>query len=166
MQWCEKGYDYIGAPWLYHSFYTKTRPQKLYFYIQRYFKNNILRQKYNDKDILINNVGNGGFSLRHVSRFLSVIKNTNEKKLAKFSNSNQYSMFNEDIFWSFEASQIKKPSYKIASQFSLETRPDMGMKINQGKLPFGCHLMAKAIELLGKVYQSINLWFEKNIICI
>ena len=60
MAWCKEEYDYIGAPWL------------------------------EDKDdqIKLNGVGNGGFSLRNIEKFIYIfskckIKITNEKSIIK-----------------------------------------------------------------------------------
>ena len=44
MEWCKEGYDYIGAPWL----------------------------EDNDEQIKLNGVGNGGFSLRNIEKFLYI----------------------------------------------------------------------------------------------
>lgn len=50
---------------------------------------------------------------------------------------------NEDYFWGAEAkhyfSWFMVPDWKMASQFSLEVQPEYFYKLNNRKLPFGCH---------------------------
>ena len=53
----------------------------------------------------------------------------------------------EDIFWSIFA-QFFLPTYKIPSiekalSFAFECQPEYCLKINEGKLPFGCHAWNK-----------------------
>ena len=60
MEWCKEGYDYIGAPWLEDK----------------------------DEKINLNGVGNGGFSLRNIEKFLYIfskctIQTMNEKSKIK-----------------------------------------------------------------------------------
>lgn len=140
--WCNKGYDYIGAPWLEEFYYRKTRSEKLKFLIRRFF--NLKMNKYINKDILVYQVGNGGFSLRKISKFIYTLQHTDFNAIDKFKESNDpMALFNEDIFWSFEAKKIKKPNYKIASKFALDLGADIGIRLNNGELPFGCHAWNK-----------------------
>ncbi|ASW75057.1 hypothetical protein IQ37_00325 [Chryseobacterium piperi] len=142
--WCLKGYDYIGAPWLDYRFYSMRKTEKLKFLIKRLANNKVLGKKYVNKDTLVYNVGNGGFSLRKISKFLETLRFTSKDIIEDFSKSNEPSEIkNEDIFWSFEAKNIKKPNYKIAAKFSLEQHPFLGMRLNSNQLPFGCHAWDK-----------------------
>jgi hypothetical protein len=157
LKWCNKGYDYIGAPWFTH----------------------IIGDFCTQKGLTAN-VGNGGFSLRKVASFLKVI-NTVEKTSTK-QVSNHYLRklyfiisiltgkshkkwlntppssypFNEDGFWSFEAPKYLK-KFKIAPfnealQFAFEKEPERCFKLNNGKLPFGCHAWSKYNPIFWKKY--------------
>lgn len=148
LNWIEKGFSYIGAPWLKGSG------------VARYGSN-------------VKGVGNGGFSLRRVSHHYKVLiiynfylekkhliwkfiyerENTKPlysetlellKKLPlpstfKFKNR----IINEDTFWGDEAKEsfpwFRVPDWKIASRFSVEVEPEYFYELNDRKLPFGCH---------------------------
>ncbi|MFV0144747.1 hypothetical protein OBJ68_05330 [Empedobacter falsenii] len=139
--WCKQGYDYIGAPWLDYSFYNKSRIEKNKFLIRRFLNKT---NKYTTRDVLVNRVGNGGFSLRKIAACINTLKEKPKNITDKFRLSNNTnSLFNEDVFWSIEASKLKKPNYKIASKFSLDTAVEIGIRLNNNKLPFGCHAWHK-----------------------
>ena len=154
VDWCNQDYDYIGAPWLDNSFYIKSRIEKFKFLIKQFFqiKNKDLR----NKNILTYQVGNGGFSLRKISSFIKVLKYTDERMLKRFKmNDDSKSIHNEDVFWSFVADGIKKPNYKIASKFALDLGADIGIRLNNANLPFGCHAWGKKYDYW-KQYIKIN----------
>jgi hypothetical protein len=151
--WCEKGWDYIGAPWMRNYGYQDT------------------------SEFLT--VGNGGFSLRNVSAAVEVLKSRVEgelwdlpkkdKKLwgrkspkrfhpinivkaicKKYSIDEFLKLYyrgNEDVFWGKYASLVKSefhiPAPMEALQFAFEKNPTESLKLNNGKLPFGCHAWAK-----------------------
>ncbi|MBN3041117.1 MAG: hypothetical protein JW867_08305 [Candidatus Omnitrophica bacterium] len=167
--WCNKGYDYIGAPWPVNWIHL-LGPLGRYTLID------------------YEAVGNGGFSLRKVKSALLVLeayhrplnllklnllmfirlvirlikslklalsylfsskslKNKTEKGTSFlktiFEIENYSYSRNEDVFWSFEAKKFY-PDFKIAKpeeaiSFSFETRPRDYFKRNNNKLPFGCH---------------------------
>ena len=147
LDWCGKGYDYIGAPWL-----------------------SEVAQREGVWGLAYDCVGNGGFSLRRVRTFLKVLDiyqsplriakrnlltlirrtfpalNTENALssrgcLAKrdaFSTSGH-----EDIFWSFDAVRYD-PQFKIAPvwaalAFSFEAGVKECFERNKHLLPFGCH---------------------------
>lgn len=163
--WCDKGYDYIGAPWT-----------GIYLY----------------KNSPLLGVGNSGFSIRRVSKCIRILKNVeilttlnqyknlNWKgliprmpqfllKLIMALNLSKPSFENniqEDIFWckfapsllnniNFKSILFKilakiliKNKYKIAPkeialQFSFETKVRELYELNNRKLPFGCHAWEK-----------------------
>jgi len=146
MDWCEKDYDYIGAPWIRSS--EKIPYLKLFFdkTISRFktyinFKENGKWQ--NDKSLLYNNVGNGGLSLRKRKKFIEILEkipNVVDIYLRK-ENSGQF--YAEDVFFSIEPERngiiFSKPNYKEACKFSIENKQQKAMEINKGELPFGCH---------------------------
>jgi uncharacterized protein DUF5672 len=159
MEWCERGWDYIGAPWI----------------------------KSADADFVDDStVGNGGFSLRKVESFLRVIDSehfdaereryqgalngevmplardrslTIPERIAgriarlasrggtppapQSSQSSPLYGINEDYFWSFKAIKYW-PGFKIAPveealRFSFEVAPRQCFALNNFQLPFGCH---------------------------
>ena len=146
--WCDKGYDYIGAPW-FEGF-------------SEIGNNNT-----------ITGVGNSGFSLRKISSIEEILKQifyknemeytgkiiTRVKGYVKMSYrwplnmlSNQlgenYTMqknfpYHEDIFFGIIAPQYAK-NFKVASvadavRFSFELRPKLLYELNGEALPMGCH---------------------------
>ena len=153
--WCEKGWDYAGAPWF--------------------------KDHGTDTSEGLWAIGNGGLSLRRVSKFLEVLTSwklmTPPVKRAletpRFANSpnlrrlycaakigfhacgyrntvrhflkhfNQY----EDLFWSSYAQQFVerfvRPSPQEALAFSFENAPRYCYELNDGRLPFGAHAWYK-----------------------
>ena len=150
LMWCEKGYDYVGAP---------------------------LIGKYEDTEFSkIMRVGNGGLSLRKVESyrnfFLSKANVFNAIQIAKridikgkpytrifiwalmmlgWRNKPQSVAdrwkYNEDDFWSsiISGSQYKLsiPAPMEALKFSFERFPSSLFKLNDCKLPMGCHAWEK-----------------------
>lgn len=143
--WCNKGYDYIGAPF--------TPPWGI-------------------KEWL---VGNGGFSLRRTSfhiRLLSykyplsifidlkhgvrgflksIIKSFGVCNTVSWWVNYKYKQFNEDwlisnIFGKISKKSIfqpQKPSVNEAATFSFERSPSFFYEICGNRLPFGCHAFEK-----------------------
>jgi len=163
--WCRKGWDYVGAPWLNNT---------------------------EDPTRGFSGVGNGGLSLRRVTSALAVL---NSKQLLEdpsirgrrtgrrskpihdrlesaphlkrafvaakttlhrhgYHNNvrwlaRQYaeSKTHEDYFWAFEAPKIKTsfciPEPREALEFSFELAPRYCFKANSDRLPFGCHAWSK-----------------------
>lgn len=64
-EWCQKGYDYIGAPWLKRPIYDFP-VMKLFMAISLWYKR---LRRVKSKQELYNKIGNGGLSLRKVSSF-------------------------------------------------------------------------------------------------
>lgn len=161
--WCDKGYDYIGAP--------------LFYYINS--------MKFTTK---FYGVGNGGFCLRRISHCVNILKANQIKPFIKpipliqfhwnlilycdkyksvvmklrillilclkifgiFNNIRHYRkrQLNEDlIFGSFSTKSWgfngKIPDYNEAIKFSFELHPAMLYEQNNKQLPFGCHAFEK-----------------------
>lgn len=142
-EWCGKGYDYIGAPWI---------------------------EKDNDGNLLLSGVGNGGFSLRRVQHFIDVlsyrgpVRNGNQLKLEPNLKNKLYRFFYslglqntikyykkdptlyEDIFLSIFLSNTKlkanMPDPETACGFAFEQYPSF-LYNRTNKLPFGCHAWRK-----------------------
>jgi Protein of unknown function (DUF5672) len=144
--WCEKNYDYIGAPWF--DGYVRSPKIKPF-----------------------SGVGNGGFSLRKVNSALRALHSfsyiASPQELLEFWQSsekkwedalslikgltitnNTFFLFNgytwpEDIFWGKQINQnfdwFTVPNVDEALKFSFERNPNFLFKKNQYRLPFGCH---------------------------
>jgi len=156
LHWCEKGYDYIGAPW-FEGYTIATH------------------------DSTFVGVGNGGFSLRNIQKSIKILKKITYLKslrdfydgcgfskilsFARFINlclfrfskqarskgfyiyySTTPEEFNEDDYWSVIVPQIY--DYKVApledaTKFSFEVIPEKLYHDNKNQLPFGCHAWEK-----------------------
>lgn len=155
--WCQKGYDYVGAPMVGQ-------------FTDIVFRENCMK------------VGNGGLSLRKVAAFLRFFegkehvyplrqiarriglwnkpytrwlvwiimafgwRNTPMKVAERYK-------WNEDCFWSMVLDgtpyELSKPSPRDAMEFAFERFPSELYAIT-GKLPFGCHAWEK--------YQYDTFW--------
>jgi hypothetical protein len=163
-EWCRKGWDYVGAPWLKNA----DEPTEGF-----------------------SAVGNGGLSLRNVRSALSVLTSKqlveDPKKRARQTGRlsfldeglksaprlkrmigavknflHRYGYHNnvrwrvrqlaemkthEDVFWAFEAPKMMThfhiPEPLEALDFSFEMAPRYCFNVNSGRLPFGCHAWSK-----------------------
>src|SRR5690606_33649079 len=144
---CEQGYDYIGAPWYYskRSSIISTHFRDFKGWVHR--KMNIKEKgtDYPSEKQFLNQVGNGGLSLRRTGRFYELA--LKEQPLIDYYNKRSEHFFNEDIFWSIEINrkkeQLKIPNYNIALKFAIEGNPEKALLENGGDLPFGCHAWGK-----------------------
>ncbi|HWB62096.1 MAG TPA: DUF5672 family protein [Chitinophagales bacterium] len=154
MEWCNKGFDYVGAPWFIGQ--DKSTPESGFM-------------EYS---------GNGGFSLRKISSFRKVIhtykiiKPPAEiwkeyasmgflKRLIRlplivmrmlgWKNNSIYARniypLNEDNYWAVLAHKVR-PAFKAAKaeeaiSFAFEHHPAKMLELNHNRLPFGCHAWLK-----------------------
>ncbi len=154
MQWCDKGFSYIGAPW---------------------FKG---QDKSTSESGFMEMAGNGGFSLRNIPDFLKVLRTykimeSPAKVFEEYQKLNAASFFiripvmllkmmgfrnnsnferskfqlNEDHYWAFHAVEIV-PSFKVARAeeaiaFAFECQPKRMLALNKNQLPFGVHAWLK-----------------------
>ena len=157
LEWCDKGYDYIGAPWF-------------------------AGDTVSDDNALVG-VGNGGLSLRRISSFTAVLEDGElsgdlthlyripahfglrnlsllkllmhlSKRGLRLPYRRLFLLFffthrhpNEDLFWGAFARlfspDFKTPSCEEALAFSIEVNPRRCYRMLKGNLPFGCHAWAK-----------------------
>ena len=152
LAWCERDWDYIGAPWMPSAYGTWLRHW--------------------DR---ASRVGNGGFSLRKVDSFIRVLRSRRPhmsleeywrhycagkprsvqllnywrrwaKLLRRYNDVNwvrHRSPINEDLFWAHEAVRFD-PDFRIAPfeealRFAWETEPEECARLSGLALPFGCH---------------------------
>lgn len=164
LDWCDKGYDYIGAPVFW-------------------------KDKNDTYTYDIRGIGNGGFSLRKISYCMQMLSFPKEQKfftakgimklyLGNIRYNKEYAPFclkikallvmlfkmigirnniktlfeeyynNEDFFFGIDAQYVKGvnaniPSLDIAKKFSFEVHPELLFYNNNNMLPFGCHAFAK-----------------------
>ena len=131
--WIEKGYDYVGAPWL-----DLPPKQKAV---------NLLPMG----QMMLGKVGNGGFSLRKVSSHIKIAK--------KLSWISWLFRKNEDFFWSIIVPEFFK-SYKIpqaseAIYFAFELAPERAYEMTNQQLPFGVHAWEKHNPAFWKRFISL-----------
>ena len=136
-------FDYIGAPW---------------FNSQNHLGNAMIRTLLFRRPVLAlrsilgyylkekrDGVGNGGFSLRRVDKFIEITTDPKIQKLIA-TWSKQKRPY-EDIFYCFVVPLFFR-SFKIAdmqtaASFSFEMDPRKCYELNNKKLPLGCHAWAK-----------------------
>ena len=95
-EWCEKGYDYIGAPWLRKPIYDMPvirQYMDLAYWLRR-------RAHKPSKQDLHDKIGNGGFSLRKVESHLRILREQ-PASLVRYRERNHH-LYNEDVFWANE----------------------------------------------------------------
>lgn len=135
--WCNKNYDYIGAPWLastYNDFLSRQINTVLRIFDS---KNKKERRK------ILFKVGNGGFSLRKISSHYAIsFENKDYIKELLIDKRGQLNAI-EDVFWSLKAkdfdSNFTIPNYQEAVNFAIDRKPKEAFKLISGDLPFGCH---------------------------
>lgn len=117
LDWCGRGYDYIGAPW--PRFFVRTLPVR---YRSR--------------------VGNGGFSLRKIAAMQRIL--LQKKEILAHMPRPDFFLDREDTFWAYCGSVstlgFHLPEEKLARKFSLEGGVDgCARHLRLENLPFGCH---------------------------
>lgn len=131
--WCDKGYDYIGAPWIASK---QTELTKLFQAINNSFKKKKKTTAHFFK------VGNGGFSLRKINTMQRIVSGQKENIEYCLNNPNELSHHIEDVYFSLVAptlTEVKIPGYMEAVDFAMDRKPDIAYKLNGNKLPFASH---------------------------
>jgi len=146
--WCDRGYDYIGAPWLPDSS-VPSRLDLAKAAARRKLSRLVNRLDANAGGMhatqYMFSVGNGGFSLRRVRsmrRVLSALgSRTDDYRQARMT------LNSEDLFFAVEVNRywprLRIPDLKVAAGFSWERNPAVARILNGGSLPFGCHAWNK-----------------------
>ncbi|MDL2256070.1 hypothetical protein LJC38_05760 [Parabacteroides sp. OttesenSCG-928-K15] len=133
LQWCEKDYDYIGAPWLKKRIYDNLF---VGWWMQMVYKRQV-RKGIPSKQSLYNKVGNGGLSLRKVKSHYEATRNY-LPVINKFLSFRMH-LYNEDVFWATEIAEFAYPDAIEALHFSFDKYPKYSSRLTKGALPFGCH---------------------------
>jgi hypothetical protein len=140
--WCDREFDYVGAPW--------PNSLNVTFDTDRY--------KGHDTRVFCP-VGNVELSFRRVANCIQVINEFPEAS-TKFAGNG----LNEDLFFSIFgtlSSDFSMPDKVIASCFSMEISPEYFYFLNSGKAPMGGHAWWKYnahfwLDLLGDAADSIR----------
>jgi hypothetical protein len=136
--WVERGYDYVGAPWL-----SRTAASARLHWLKMHLSKLVL----GDQDKVYryetrNRVGNGGFSLRKVETHhrLSVEMRVHIDHYLRNQGTHH---FHEDIFWSIEPSKKgfphRTPSAEEALSFSFDINPGRLYALAGRQLPMAAH---------------------------
>ena len=131
-EWCNKNFDYIGAPWIGWPWVNNVAK---FLTIPREILTKIGYSNYNL-------VGNGGLSLRKVRSFIFNLKLL-KKPVSKFT-------YAEDYFVSFFINSynpfFRIPTEREALKFSFDINPEESFNLNMNQLPMGCHAWPKFKE--------------------
>lgn len=136
--WCERGYDYIGAPWLQRRIYQRPILSGIMRLIHAYHK---IKGEPSKQD-LYDKVGNGGLSLRKTSSHYRVT-HEQEERIRFYLSRKRHHLYNEDVFWATEAKGFTYPSAREALRFAFDKYPAYCYQLNHCQLPFGCHAWYK-----------------------
>lgn len=143
--WCRRGYDYIGAPWLRdRDFYNWrdeldfTLRKRIAIWLDLKKPDGVTPREITSQ----NGVGNGGLSLRRIPALLNALRRR-ESRLNSYRQNTLY-QYNEDIFFGVEVNRrwplLRIPDFRTALRFAVEFYPERAISVyNQGQLPFGCH---------------------------
>lgn len=132
--WCDRGYDYIGAPWLEKPVYRL--PLIAGFMRMRHAC--LLKCGKHSGRSLYNKVGNGGLSLRKVASHYKASRAYRDR-IASLLRQKRSSFHNEDVFWATEIPEFTYPDTMEALLFSFDKYPSYCYKLTGKQLPFGCH---------------------------
>ena len=144
-EWCRRGYDYVGAPWL-----PEVQTVKGFHPLHRlvwHTRKAMARLTPGFHAISLKySVGNGGFSLRRVAAFHRIASSHRDAIDAIIASERGVGGF-EDVFWSTTArpldSTFTVAPWREALLFSVESHPDLAMHYTGGELPFGSHAFAR-----------------------
>jgi len=155
IQWCEKGYDYVGSPWMARP---QTQFRKSLLKLKSIFYK-IFNKGPKDSEAYFK-VGNGGFSLRKTKVFIELCDKY-KKHIADKINKAPDDFVAEDVFWSLripdKADRLNIPDYKEALAFGFDRRPHIAYKANNSELPFGVHGINRKnrIKFYGKFIENL-----------
>ena len=137
--WCARGYDYVGAPWLRRPVYDNPL-LKICMRLSLWYKHLCGRKSKQD---LYNKIGNGGLSLRKVSSHYEATIEKSTLISDYLARKKKDHLYNEDVFWATEQPQFRYPSVEEALLFSFDKYPDLCFHLTGGRLPMGCHAWFK-----------------------
>lgn len=148
--WCQKEFDYIGAPWFENYSLEGTKIQefagnggfslrKVKSIIEIFNSHRLYKSP---KELFLHDFKNHTFLIFCLRIPLNLVKSLGYRNTFKYFHTNIYSS-NEDILL---ANIIPKyfPDFKVAHHyeavpFAFECQPEKLYELNKGNLPFGCH---------------------------
>jgi hypothetical protein len=150
-------FDYIGAPWFNTQNHEANAIIRILLFRRPLISINLLISWYLKKKKSA--VGNGGFSLRRVDKFIEI---TTDKRIKSIIASwIKYKRPHEDIFFSFIVPLFYKEfliaDIISATKFSFEAYPKKCYELNNNELPLGCHAWAKHdIDFWRDIFKTLN----------
>lgn len=136
--WCDRGYDYVGAPWLVRPIYNHPLLK-----LGSAIKHGV-RKLAGLPDLKATwwKVGNGGLSLRKIKPHLTAVERL-DSIVSEFLSHKGNHIYNEDVFFSTEVNKhglgFSYPDWREALQFSFDKYPALCYELNGNRLPMGCH---------------------------
>ena len=138
LDWVNKDLDYVGAPW------TGSKRNFINLTFERINKiTRKLKGKRPQNTERLFRVGNGGFSLRKVDKFIQISKEKETQIKEYLMNKPDSDFHIEDVFWSLCVPKyypdFKIPDWKEALGFCMDRKPKLSLKFNDNQLPMACH---------------------------
>jgi hypothetical protein len=144
LAWCDRGFDYIGAPWLADpqlpsraALVQRALRRRMYRWLNRRAR----REPGMHYTQYAYSSGNGGFSLRRVARMREVLAKLHIQ--AETYRRGDLSGHHEDLFFCVEANRywnrVQIPDLREAAHFAWELQPLAASTLTHGQLPFGAH---------------------------
>lgn len=119
IEWCNKGYDYIGAPFV--EPFVGRLSSAMPFLWQLY----------------MNKIGNGGFCLRKISAHIRVTSRLQWLRPVWIR------LMHEDLFFTLVVPLFfpgfRRPEFAEANCFAVDKKPEECFEKLNGDVPFGCH---------------------------
>jgi len=148
LKWCNRGFDYVGAPWIPGPLAPGPAGLLKAAVRRRYFRltNRQYRHRSGDHHAQQHYaVGNGGFSLRRIAAMRRVLELMPER--AEPFRRGTRTPWAEDVFFTVEANRyrthVRTPGFREALGFAWETHPAIAARYCSSDLPFGCHAWDK-----------------------
>jgi len=143
LEWCRRGFDYVGAPWFIDSPVTLSPWLRFGQWMTRLRG---LRQADGTVPWIMVEFagGNGGLSLRRVSAMRRALA-LDSQRVETYRRGGRPPLRNEDVYFTVEANHgrirpvVRVAPFPVALQFSMESDPETAFQLSGYLLPFGCH---------------------------
>lgn len=140
--WCARGYDYIGSPWLPNdNLFQRTLGEVIRLFRRRLHPPGTTRHVTHAQ--MHYSVGNGGFSLRRVAKLKGVTEMFADEIAAVTYG--EPKLLEDQLFSIYLAKRagIRIPSWREGIHFGFENNLKRCLRETGGQLPFGCHYWSK-----------------------